>query len=449
MNELEQRAAMMKALGDPTRLRIFEYLRSSYCSIAVGDTGEVRPVSDATSGPTVAEVCRSIAGDAKINSNISFHLKELRQAWIITMTRKGKYMHCRLNPDVVRQIADYYGGIASEIEKNVIGKQSSQEEVGEDYALTQIHKWEGYLSEIVPHIYRCFKTPAPKKIQWQIWMKQDEQGNPLPKGMRRKPPNIGIINADRRLFEYLTSPDELNDMDKTPGSRFHRESMKRLLLIWKKWEFLTSKTNDKTGLWAEPYTAGESNGREPQAKRMWVEAMTEYLKQDMELKASERETYIGTLNTYGNAQFRKQLWRYLAGWERLGMINKLLSHAGFFNDASLELTPELQTELARMAYDTLYAHTGTRFWARNIDQDTGVFSPMIAQLHPDPSEHRRMIETMVSGEIDRVLRLIRGERVGEWAYEIHNNHLLISKHRQNLRADEAGKRHDGSAESSH
>ena len=37
MNELEQRAAMFKALGDPTRLRIFEFLRGCCGSIAVGD----------------------------------------------------------------------------------------------------------------------------------------------------------------------------------------------------------------------------------------------------------------------------------------------------------------------------------------------------------------------------------------------------------------------------
>ena len=57
MNRLETErldvAAMFKALGDPTRLHIFEFLRSCCCPVAVDDTGDVRPVI----GPTVGEVC--------------------------------------------------------------------------------------------------------------------------------------------------------------------------------------------------------------------------------------------------------------------------------------------------------------------------------------------------------------------------------------------------------
>ena len=46
-------AAMCKALGDPTRLRILEFLRSCCCPVAVDETGEVRR----TQGPTAGEVC--------------------------------------------------------------------------------------------------------------------------------------------------------------------------------------------------------------------------------------------------------------------------------------------------------------------------------------------------------------------------------------------------------
>ena len=42
-------AAMFKALGDPTRLHIFEFLRSCCCPVAVEESGDVRPVV----GPTV------------------------------------------------------------------------------------------------------------------------------------------------------------------------------------------------------------------------------------------------------------------------------------------------------------------------------------------------------------------------------------------------------------
>src|SRR5579862_997396 len=46
-------AAMFKALGDPTRLHIFEFLRSCRGPVAVEETGAVRPIV----GPTVGEVC--------------------------------------------------------------------------------------------------------------------------------------------------------------------------------------------------------------------------------------------------------------------------------------------------------------------------------------------------------------------------------------------------------
>ena len=36
-------AAMFKALGDPTRLAIFGFLRDCCCPVAVEETGDVRP----------------------------------------------------------------------------------------------------------------------------------------------------------------------------------------------------------------------------------------------------------------------------------------------------------------------------------------------------------------------------------------------------------------------
>ncbi len=97
--------AMFKALGDPTRLRIFEFLRSCCCPVAVEDTGDVRPVQ----GPTVGEVCCRITGAEKINSTISHHLKELRLAGLITVERRGKNMICGINREAVAALAAYLG----------------------------------------------------------------------------------------------------------------------------------------------------------------------------------------------------------------------------------------------------------------------------------------------------------------------------------------------------
>ena len=98
---------MFKALGDPTRLRIFEFLCQQCCPVAVEDNGDVRPVL----GPTVGEVCCHVTGADRITSTISFHLKELRLAGLITTDRHGKNMICGVNREAVASLASYLGGV--------------------------------------------------------------------------------------------------------------------------------------------------------------------------------------------------------------------------------------------------------------------------------------------------------------------------------------------------
>lgn len=98
-------AALFKALGDPTRLKIFEFLRAQCGPVAVEETGDVRPVV----GPTVGEVCCSVTGAEKITSAVSFHIKELRLAGLVTVERRGKNMICGVNRDAVRALADFLG----------------------------------------------------------------------------------------------------------------------------------------------------------------------------------------------------------------------------------------------------------------------------------------------------------------------------------------------------
>lgn len=103
--DTELAAARFKALGDPTRLKIYEFLRECCCPVVVEETGEVRPVE----GPTVGEVCCRITGAEKITSTISHHLKELRLAGLITIEQRGKNRICGVDRGVAAELADYLG----------------------------------------------------------------------------------------------------------------------------------------------------------------------------------------------------------------------------------------------------------------------------------------------------------------------------------------------------
>lgn len=97
-------ATICKALSDPTRARIFEFLRHCCGPVAVGEAGEVRPVQ----GPTVGEVCCQVTGADKITSTVSFHMKELRNAGLIVMEKQGKNMICSIDRELVRKLAAYF-----------------------------------------------------------------------------------------------------------------------------------------------------------------------------------------------------------------------------------------------------------------------------------------------------------------------------------------------------
>jgi len=93
---------MFKALGDPTRLRIFDFLRSCCCATVGGD-GEMR----AFEGPTITEVAAGALGAKRITTSLSFHLKELRNAGLIETERRGKYVCCCVNRQAVRALRTY------------------------------------------------------------------------------------------------------------------------------------------------------------------------------------------------------------------------------------------------------------------------------------------------------------------------------------------------------
>jgi len=96
----ERLAAIFKALANPSRLRIFLRLRSCCAPGRLCQIGEeanccVGEVSqDLTIGP----------------STVSHHLKELRQAGLIRMQRKGQKAECTVNQELLAELAKFFQG---------------------------------------------------------------------------------------------------------------------------------------------------------------------------------------------------------------------------------------------------------------------------------------------------------------------------------------------------
>jgi ArsR family transcriptional regulator len=87
-HDLETLTARFKALSDPHRLRILDRLRGGeqcVCKLTdLLDTGQ---------------------------SLLSFHLKTLKDAGLVTDRREGRWMHYALNPEAVAEIEEFLGAL--------------------------------------------------------------------------------------------------------------------------------------------------------------------------------------------------------------------------------------------------------------------------------------------------------------------------------------------------
>ena len=83
-------ARLFQALSDPTRLSILGRLRF----------GE-RCVCDLTDALDAAQ------------SRLSFHLKVLKEAGLVTDRRDGRWMYYTLNPDALAEVGEFVDGMAS------------------------------------------------------------------------------------------------------------------------------------------------------------------------------------------------------------------------------------------------------------------------------------------------------------------------------------------------
>lgn len=107
--EIKEISNMFKALGEPSRLKIFQYLCSCCDVFQIEPDNNIREVN----GVTVGDVCCNITGENTITSTISHHLKELRNAGLINMERKGKNMLCSVNKEKTELLSKYLNNISS------------------------------------------------------------------------------------------------------------------------------------------------------------------------------------------------------------------------------------------------------------------------------------------------------------------------------------------------
>lgn len=87
---------VFKALGDETRMAIFQLLREC--------CGEECAVSEAGAERTVSEIAQEFG---LALSTVSHHLKELRNAGLVLCSKHGKKVHCRINTELLRELEQF------------------------------------------------------------------------------------------------------------------------------------------------------------------------------------------------------------------------------------------------------------------------------------------------------------------------------------------------------
>ena len=89
-------AGIFKALSDPNRLQIFQLLRKRCgrgCRVPAGESGN-----------TVSELAAEF--DLAL-STVSHHLKELKNAGLITCEKRGLWVYCAPNEEILKRIGSF------------------------------------------------------------------------------------------------------------------------------------------------------------------------------------------------------------------------------------------------------------------------------------------------------------------------------------------------------
>jgi ArsR family transcriptional regulator len=113
MLDMEQKIKIFKALGNETRFLIFKNIFTGgyTCSIDKKQAGvEVNPIATCVS--TVAEHFNFSL------PTISAHIKELKEAKIILVEKKGNKVYIEPNIETIRELAECFGTLVTNFDNN-------------------------------------------------------------------------------------------------------------------------------------------------------------------------------------------------------------------------------------------------------------------------------------------------------------------------------------------
>lgn len=102
--QINKFADMFKALSNPNRLKIF--LRLIDCCVPAKVTDiQSSPNDDAAGCACVGDLGEDLG---IVPSTISHHIKELRQAGLISMERNGQKIECAIEPETLKSLKAFF-----------------------------------------------------------------------------------------------------------------------------------------------------------------------------------------------------------------------------------------------------------------------------------------------------------------------------------------------------
>lgn len=99
---IEKFAEMFKALSNPNRLRLF--MRLATCC-QPGTVTSISADADSEGCACVGELGKDLD---IVASTISHHMKELRQAGLVRMERRGQRIECWIDPEVIKSLQGFF-----------------------------------------------------------------------------------------------------------------------------------------------------------------------------------------------------------------------------------------------------------------------------------------------------------------------------------------------------